>query len=70
MDEVLPPMFDSMAARLDAAADSGEIIDLQQVLLDLTTRFFGKVAYDVCLISCAGLDDRLVYLTTIDGYIS
>ncbi|MCJ1444641.1 MAG: hypothetical protein MMC23_005143 [Stictis urceolatum] len=47
IDSVLPPMFETMAARLDAAADSGAIIDLQQELLDLTTRFFGKVAYDM-----------------------
>lgn len=47
IDDILPPMFETMALRLDAAADAGTIIDLQQELLDLTTRFFGKVAYDV-----------------------
>ena len=33
---------------LGQAADSNEMIDLQIILLELTTRFMGSVAYDVC----------------------
>lgn len=36
-----------MNARLQSAADSEAVIDLQSELLELTTRFMGKVAYDV-----------------------
>ena len=36
-----------MGGQLDRAAASGEIVDLQQLLLDLTTRLMGRIAYDV-----------------------
>ena len=47
IDEVLPPLLADTEQVLDDAVQHRKQIDLQQVLLELTTRFMGNVAYDV-----------------------
>ncbi|KAL8986075.1 MAG: hypothetical protein Q9177_004267, partial [Variospora cf. flavescens] len=47
LDEALPPILDDTETFLDAAVNSEETVDMQQVFLELTTRLMGKVAYDM-----------------------
>lgn len=44
---MLPPIIEDTKKFLDKAAKEESLIDLQDVLLELTTRLMGKVAYDV-----------------------
>ena len=48
-NEILPLYITGTKDRLDAAAKSFDSLDLQDVLLELTTRLMGKMAYDVSL---------------------
>lgn len=48
IEDVLPPIFVDTEKSLDDASRSRNILDLQTVLLDLTTRLMGNMAYDVC----------------------
>lgn len=48
MENVLPPIFADTEKSLDDASRDGNVVDLQIVLLDLTTRLMGNMAYDVC----------------------
>lgn len=48
MENVLPPIFADTEKLLDDASRDGNVVDLQIVLLDLTTRLMGNMAYDVC----------------------
>ena len=47
IDETLPPLLEDTEKQLNAAAESHEVVDLQDILLELTTRLMGKMAYDV-----------------------
>jgi len=49
IDDILPPLLADTILELDDAAQRGVQVDLQKVLLELTTRFMGRVAYDVSL---------------------
>lgn len=46
IEVVLPPILVDVQECLDNASKKGSVIDLQIVLLDLTTRLMGKMAYD------------------------
>ena len=48
IEDVLPPIFDDTEKLLDDAWRHEKVTDLQSVLLDLTTRLMGNMAYDVC----------------------
>lgn len=48
---VLPKYLEEMVETLDGVAERGEVVELEGVLLELTTKLMGKMAYDVCLIS-------------------
>ena len=48
IEVVLPPIFADTEILLDDASRNRNILDLQTVLLDLTTRLMGNMAYDVC----------------------
>lgn len=48
IDDVLPPVLADTERALDDAAQRGTLIDLQGLLLELTTRLMGTMAYDVC----------------------
>lgn len=43
----MPPLLCSTEDQLDHAANKGAIVDLQEILLELTTRLLGNVAYDM-----------------------
>ena len=47
IDHDLPPILDDTERSLDKAACSNEILDMQQIFLELTTRLMGRIAYDV-----------------------
>lgn len=47
LDEALPPILGDTERFLDGAVKGGEIVDMQEVFLELTTRLMGKMAYDV-----------------------
>ena len=47
IENVLPPIFADTEEYLDEASRNKTILDLQTVLLDLTTRLMGNMAYDV-----------------------
>ncbi|KAL8638941.1 MAG: hypothetical protein Q9228_003954 [Teloschistes exilis] len=47
IDHDLPPLIDDTERYLDQAALSEQIVDMQEVFLELTTRLMGKVAYDM-----------------------
>lgn len=47
IDDVLPSILADTERNLLGAADRGELIDLQSVLLELTTRVMGNMAYDM-----------------------
>ena len=47
IDDVLPPLLRSTEQQLDNAAEKCKIVDLQETLLELTTRLLGNVAYDM-----------------------
>ena len=49
IDVVLPPIVADTERLLDAAAKNATLVDLQSVLLELTTRVMGNMAYDVRL---------------------
>jgi len=49
IDDVLPPILADAERSLDDAARERTQIDLQSVMLELTTRLMGKMAYDVRL---------------------
>ena len=46
-EEVLPPLLRSTEEKLQDAARKSVQVDLQDVILELTTRFVGNVAYDM-----------------------
>lgn len=48
IEDVLPPILADTERTLDQAAQQRQQIDLQSVLLELTTRLMGKTAYEVC----------------------
>lgn len=47
LNEALPPILDDIERLLDEAVNRVEVVDMQQVFLELTTRFMGQVAYDM-----------------------
>ncbi|KAL6716916.1 hypothetical protein ACLMJK_004828 [Lecanora helva] len=47
IDDVLPPLLEDTERVLDKAARERTQVDLQRVLLELTTRLMGNVAYDM-----------------------
>ncbi|MCJ1352670.1 MAG: hypothetical protein MMC33_002654 [Icmadophila ericetorum] len=47
IDEDLPPVIEDTKRFLDQASKEERVTDLQDVLLELTTRLMGKVAYDM-----------------------
>ena len=47
MDDMLPPLLRDMHRRLDTAARTGTVIDLESELLELTTHLMGRIAYNV-----------------------
>ena len=47
VNEVLPPFLEDTKRTLHEVAKQGEVVDLQNVLLEFTTRLMGKMAYDV-----------------------
>lgn len=47
IEDVLPPIFADTEGSLDDASRNENALDLQSVLLDLTTRLMGNMAYDV-----------------------
>lgn len=47
VEDVLPPILADTEESLDNASRQGNVMDLQIVLLDLTTRLMGNIAYDV-----------------------
>lgn len=47
IDDVLPPLLQDTHEILDTAAASKTQVDLQAILLEMTTRFMGIIAYDV-----------------------
>ena len=49
IDVVLPPIVADTQRTLDAAVQNATLVDLQSVLLELTTRLMGNMAYDVRL---------------------
>ncbi len=49
IDEILPPVLADTERTLDEAAQKSSQVDLQSILLELTTRLMGNMAYDVCL---------------------
>ena len=49
IDAVMPPIIADTEKLLDAAATNATLVDLQSVLLELTTRLMGNMAYDVGL---------------------
>ena len=62
IDDVLPTLLADAEKVLDDAALQGVQMDLQKWLLELTTRFMGKVAYDVSLITLLSMNS-LLYLS-------
>ena len=48
IEDVVPPIFEDTEKLLNDALRYEKVIDLQSVLLDLTTRLMGNMAYDVC----------------------
>ena len=47
IEHILPPILADTEERLDDASRKGSVVDLQIVLLDLTTRLMGSMAYGV-----------------------
>ncbi|KAL8697641.1 MAG: hypothetical protein Q9201_007025 [Fulgogasparrea decipioides] len=47
IDEALPPIMDDTERLLDEAASKEDIVDMQEIFLELTTRLMGKIAYDM-----------------------
>lgn len=47
INDILPPLLADTKRDLDEASRTGAAVDLQNVLLELTTRLMGKMAYDV-----------------------
>ncbi|KAL8866755.1 MAG: hypothetical protein Q9198_008770 [Flavoplaca austrocitrina] len=47
IDVALPPILDDTERCLDKAVDAQNIVDMQQIFIQLTTRLMGKVAYDM-----------------------
>ncbi|MCJ1402437.1 hypothetical protein MMC11_005657 [Xylographa trunciseda] len=47
INDILPPLLADTKHDLDAALSNGAVVDLQNVLLELTTRLMGKMAYDM-----------------------
>ena len=47
INDVLPPQLEDTKLQLDAAYQTETILDMQNVLLELTTSLMGKMAYDV-----------------------
>lgn len=68
IDSILPPLLDNTMARLKTAAESREVVDLQECLLDLTTRFMGKIAYDMDLTSEMSFSKAFELASAETGY--
>lgn len=66
IEHVLPGVYhDSTKKQLLHAAKDGTVVDLQKVLLDLTTTVVGHMAYDVCSTTSKPEDTfRLTFLTS------
>ena len=47
INDILPPLLADTKRDLDEASSTGAAVDLQNMLLELTTRLMGKMAYDV-----------------------
>ena len=47
VEDALPPLLADTQQFLDVSSKTGIILDLQNVILELTTRLMGKMAYDV-----------------------
>ncbi|KAL8775218.1 MAG: hypothetical protein Q9209_000224 [Squamulea sp. 1 TL-2023] len=47
IDVALPPILDDTEHTLDKAARQNDIVDMQEVFIELTTRLMGKIAYDM-----------------------
>lgn len=69
VDDVLPPILADTERTLDEAAREATMVDLQSILLELTTRLMGNMAYDVrpYLGFCARTtDSKEAVILTID----
>ena len=47
VEDALPPLLADTQRCLDVSSKAGVVLDLQNVILELTTRLMGKMAYDV-----------------------
>ncbi|KAL8668287.1 MAG: hypothetical protein Q9168_007082 [Polycauliona sp. 1 TL-2023] len=47
IDAALPPILDDTETSLDKACDRHDVVDMQEIFNELTTRLMGKVAYDM-----------------------
>ncbi|MCJ1478161.1 hypothetical protein MMC13_006837 [Lambiella insularis] len=47
INDVLPPVLAETQLGLDKASETGSVVDLQHVLLELTTRLMGRMAYNM-----------------------
>ncbi len=47
INEALPPLLSNTEQNLSKAAEKSDLVDLQDVLLELTTRLMGRMAYNV-----------------------
>ncbi|MCJ1251692.1 hypothetical protein MMC30_008927, partial [Trapelia coarctata] len=47
INDIVPPLLADTKRDLDDASRNGAVVDLQDVLLELTTRLMGKMAYDM-----------------------
>ena len=61
VNEVLPPFLEDTKRTLHEVAEQGEVVDLQSVLLEFTTRLMGKMAYDV------GSSKQLFHIYTLSS---
>ena len=50
IDDTLPIFLKETNRHLDCAATSGQVVNLQDTLLELTTLLMGNIAYDVGLL--------------------
>ncbi len=58
VEEVLPAVYAQTQLKLTEHANTGAVVDMQKVFLDMTTAVVGQMAYDASVHSDSGLTDQ------------
>ncbi|RVD83189.1 uncharacterized protein DFL_007588 [Arthrobotrys flagrans] len=67
VDEVFPKFWEKARAELDEAAETGKVVDMEELYLEFTTRVMGRVAFGMDLSNSHPFSEAFDYASDLTG---